>query len=100
MIDKQLKVMLVCGSGIASSSMILPQCERCLDELGYNYKIIKGSFKEIKDTPNIDLVLATLLTMPDFIKELNIPTVSVAKLFSGDRENVKAAIKKALNDED
>ena len=100
MIKKQLRVMLVCGSGIASSSMILPQCENCLDELGYNYKIIKGSFKEIKDTPNLDLVLATMLTMPTYIKELNIPTVCVAKLFRGDKENIKAEIKKALKDED
>ena len=99
MINKQLRIMLVCGSGIASSSMIMPQVEKLLDELHYNYKIIKGSFKEIKDTPNLDLVLATMLTMPTYVQELGIPTVCVAKLFRGEKEPIKLEIKKALHDE-
>ena len=99
MTKKHLRIMLVCGSGIASSSMIMPQCEQVLDEEGYNYQLIKAGFKDIKDTPNVDLILSTMLQMPPYVQELNIPHVTVAGLFRGDKETVKADIRKALGED-
>jgi galactitol-specific phosphotransferase system IIB component len=93
---KKLRVMLVCGSGIASSSMVVPMVEDMLNEEGYSYTLIKGGFKDIKNTPDVDLVLATMLTMPSDVKELNIPIVTVAGIFKGDTTTIKESIRKAL----
>ncbi len=94
--NKRLNVMLVCGSGIATSTMVYPVVEDILRDGGYNYRIIKGNFHDIKNHANLDLVLTTMASLPQEIVDMNIPIVHVAPLLYGDKANVEKNIYDAL----
>lgn len=95
-IKKHLRVMLACGSGVCTSSLVVPMVEEILDNEGYNYEIIKGSIFQIKDHPNLDICLTTFTQIPKDVEELGIPVVSFAPLFKGDKETVLRNIKRGL----
>jgi galactitol-specific phosphotransferase system IIB component len=96
---KRYRVMLVCGSGIVSSTLVHPLVEDIMKDNGYKCQIIKGGFNDIKGTSNIDLILTTMGEFPREITELNIPIVVVTALFKGDTDAVAADINKALKKE-
>lgn len=95
---KTLRIMLVCGGGVCSSSLVKPMVEDMLDEMGLRYQLIQGSYVEIKNYSNIDLVLTTLTVMPSDVLALNLPIVSVASIFKGQTDDIKANIHRALDD--
>jgi len=77
------KVMLVCGSGIVTSSIIMPTVEDVLDSIGIKYKIIKGSVGELKaggKSLDIDAVISTLEVDASLV---NCPVVMARELISG-----------------
>ncbi|WP_066505088.1 hypothetical protein [Abyssisolibacter fermentans] len=87
------RIMLVCGSGMVSSTLVHPMVEEILKEGGFRFEVIKGGFNDIKNHSNIDLVLTTLSTkLPKDVTDLNIPTVVVTPLFKGDKEAVREQI--------
>lgn len=92
----RVKVMLVCGSGIVSSTLVYPMVEDILRDNKYNYEIIKGSFHEIKNHSNVDLILTTMTHIPPEVEALNIPVVMVTALFKGDTESVSKDINQVL----
>ncbi len=95
---KRIRVMLACGSGVCTSSLVIPMVEDILDDCGYSYDIVKGSIFEIKNHPNLDLVMTTMTNMPEDVLELGFPIVSYAPLFKGDSDTVQKNIKRALED--
>ena len=93
---KRFRIMLVCGSGIVSSTLVHPMVEDILQNNNYNYEIIKGGFNDIKGKTNIDLILTTMAEFPQEIKDMGIPIVVVTSLFKGDTAGVEKEINKIL----
>ncbi len=57
---RQLKVLVACGSGIATSSVAVYRIESLCKEIGVDAKIIKTTIKEIPEkSAGMDLVLTT-----------------------------------------
>lgn len=92
----RVRVMLVCGSGIVSSTLVYPMVEDILRDNGYNFEIIKGGFHEIKNYSNIRLVLTTMAQVPPEVVSLNIPVVVVTDLFKGDSDRITEEINRVL----
>jgi len=88
--------MLVCGSGIATSTMVYPVVEDILREGGYSFKIIKGNFHDIKNYTNLDVIMTTMAALPQDILDMKIPVVHVAPLLYGDKDSVSKAIYEVL----
>jgi galactitol-specific phosphotransferase system IIB component len=90
------KVLLVCGSGIVSCTLIAPIIEEILNESPYSCELIKGRFLDIpSQLDKLDLILTTV-PLPNDIVSGTVPVVVVTKLFGGAREEVKQQIFKAL----
>jgi len=90
------RVMLVCGSGIVSSTLVFPVVEEILKESGYRFELIKGTFSEFEGKGKLDLILTTVSPLPKKIVESGIPVVVVTPLFRGDRQAVEGKILSAL----
>jgi len=90
------KVMLVCGSGIVSSTLIAPVIEEILEKSPYLCELIKGRIHEIPQRlKDLDLILTTVpLRGIDVGK---VPVVVVTGLFAGRREEVEKQILEALS---
>jgi|LSQX01.2.fsa_nt_gb galactitol-specific phosphotransferase system IIB component len=89
--------MLVCGSGIVSSTLVAPTVEEILRESPYNCELIKGGLGDLKDKINqIDLLLTTI-TLPKDIEQVGVPVVSVTGLFNGEEEKIKRDILEKLD---
>ncbi|HIT67078.1 MAG TPA: PTS sugar transporter subunit IIB [Candidatus Merdisoma merdipullorum] len=57
---KQLKILVACGSGIATSSVAVYKIENLCKEIGVDAKIVKTTIKEIPEkSAGMDLVLTT-----------------------------------------
>lgn len=57
---RQLKVLVACGSGIATSSVAVYKIETLCKEIGVDAKIVKTTIKEIPEkSEGMDLVLTT-----------------------------------------
>lgn len=97
---KALKnIMLVCGSGIATSSLIAPMVEEILKDNKINYKLIKGSINDISTyDKNVDLVLTTV-PLPKEVSE-RVPVVVVIELLAGKKEEVSKKIMKTLSNKE
>ena len=91
------KVMLVCGSGIASSTLVAPTVEEILRASPYNCELIKGGLGDLKDKiDQIDLLLTTI-TLPGDMGLTDVPVVTVTGLFSGEKERIKVEILEKLD---
>ena len=86
--SRKLKVILVCGSGIATSTMVYPVVEDILREGGYNFHIIKGNFHDIKNYTNLDMILTTMVSLPKEVINLGVPIVYVSSLLHGNKTDV------------
>ena len=96
MVKPRKKVILVCGSGIVSCTLIAPIVEEILAESPYNCELIKGRFHDIPlHIKTLDLILTTV-PLPRDIATAGVPVVVVTKLFGGAKEEVKQEILKAL----
>ncbi|SKC88072.1 PTS sugar transporter subunit IIB [Maledivibacter halophilus] len=93
--DKK-RIMLVCGSGMVSSTLVYPMVEEILKEGGFRYEIIKGGFNDIKKYANINMILTTVSPLPKNVVEMGIPVVVVTSLFKGDKESVRDNIYEVL----
>lgn len=92
------KVMLVCGSGIVSCTLIAPIVEDILNETPYSCELVKGRFHDIPlHMKTLDLILTTV-PLPKDIVSGTVPVVVVTRLFGGAKEEVKQQILKALGD--
>ncbi|MGB9591305.1 MAG: PTS sugar transporter subunit IIB [Candidatus Kryptoniota bacterium] len=92
------KVLLVCGSGIVSCTLIAPVVEEILNETPYNCELIKGRFHDIPlHIKTLDLILTTV-PLPKDVASGTVPVVVVTRLFGGAKEEVKQQILKALGD--
>lgn len=57
---RQLKILVACGSGIATSSVAVYKIEHLCKEIGIDAKIVKSTIKEIPEkSAGMDLVLTT-----------------------------------------
>ncbi len=91
-IKPKKRIMLVCGSGMVSSTLVYPMVEEILKEGGYRFEIIKGSFNDVKNNSNIALILTTVSPLPKEVVETGIPITVVTALFRGDKDAVKGDI--------
>ncbi len=92
--------MLVCGSGIVSSTLIMPAIEEILAKSPYDCELIKGRIHEIRDRlKDLDLILSTA-PLPKDITTGGVPVVIVTALFAGKKEEIKQKILKALGSKD
>lgn len=93
------RIMLVCGSGIVSSTLIMPPIEEILSECPYNCELIKGTFNDIPlkmKSGGLDLILTTVSPLPKSIEETGVPVVVVTQLFRGEKTEVSKEIREKL----
>lgn len=91
------KVMLVCGSGIVSCTLIMPPVEEILETSPYRCELIKGRFHDIPARiDQLDLILTTV-PLPEEFDLKGVPVVVVMGLFGGkNKEEIKKEVHKAL----
>ncbi len=93
------KVMLVCGSGIVSSTLVAPMVEDILERGGWRYRLIKGRLHEVSGRlKDLDLILTTV-PLPAEIAEAGVPVVVITELFAGKKEAIARQIQDALRGE-
>lgn len=78
--SKELKIMVACGSGIATSTVAMDSVKKILKEASIDAKIYKCTLGELEGKQNdMDLILTT----SNYKKELKVPHLSVFGLVSG-----------------
>lgn len=97
--SERINIMLVCGSGIVTSTLVYPQVESILQKNHYNYRLIKGGFHDIRNHPNVNLILATMTDVPSEVKKLDIPVIAVTALLKGDTAEIEEQINAVLRPE-
>lgn len=89
-------IMLVCGSGIVSSTLVAPMVEEILQEGKLRYELIKGRIHDIASRiEDLDLILTTV-PLPKEVSESKVPVVVVTDLMGGRKEEVARRIMEAL----
>lgn len=81
---KELKILIACGSGIATSTVAQEKVKEILSEEKIRAKIIKGTVGQVtKLQDEVDIIMLTT----KYNKPLNKPIISVFGLISGINEN-------------
>ena len=91
---KKVKILVACGSGIATSSVAVYKVEQLVEELGVDAQIIKTTIKEIPEkSDSVDLILTT----SKYQGESSKPVESVVSFLTGINEApVKEKIKEMI----
>jgi PTS system galactitol-specific IIB component len=77
---KTLKILVACGSGIATSSVAVYRIEEICEEFGIDARIIKTTMREIPEkSQSMDIVLTT----NKYSGECDCPVESVVNLLTG-----------------
>lgn len=77
---KELKIMVACGSGVATSTIAVDSVKTILKEAGIQAKLFKCTLGELESKQkDVDLILTTA----NYKKELSVPHMSVFGLISG-----------------
>ena len=80
MAKSEVKVMVACGSGVATSTIAQDAVKKIAQEAGVQVKILKGTLAEVPTKQaDVDLVLTTA----NYRKPLEKPHMSVFGLVSG-----------------
>lgn len=80
MAKSEVKVMVACGSGVATSTIAQEEVKKIDQEAGVQVKILKGTIAEVPTKQaDVDLVLTTA----NYRKPLGKPYMSVFGLVSG-----------------
>lgn len=80
MAKSEVKVMVACGSGVATSTIAQEEVKNIAQEAGVQVKILKGTIAEVPTKQaDVDLVLTTA----NYRKPLEKPYMSVFGLVSG-----------------
>lgn len=80
MAKSEVKVMVACGSGVATSTIAQEKVKKIAQEAGVQVKILKGTIAEVPTKQaDVDLVLTTA----NYRKPLEKPYMSVFGLVSG-----------------
>lgn len=80
MAKSEVKVMVACGSGVATSTIAQEEVKKIAQESGVQVKILKGTIAEVPTKQaDVDLVLTTA----NYRKPLEKPYMSVFGLVSG-----------------
>ena len=97
---RALHVLLTCGSGIATSSLIQPEVEGIIAKLtNNNYILDKGTVYDIPGyspyaRKNIDIVLSTVAVPQNMAGKITVPVVVIFKLLYGSNEDKEEIIKR------
>lgn len=81
--EKRKRIMLVCGSGIVTSTLIMGSVEDILTEGKIRYDILKSSVGELKSmgkNANVDMIITTLEIDESMV---NCPVIMARELLSG-----------------
>lgn len=85
---KELKIIVACGSGVATSTIAVGAVKEILEETGVKATIYKCTLAEVPGKQNgMDLVLTTA----NYRKPLEVPHMSVFGLVSGVNKDKTAA---------
>lgn len=80
MAKSEVRVMVACGSGVATSTIAQEEVKKIAQEAGVQVKILKGTIAEVPTKQaDVDLVLTTA----NYRKPLEKPYMSVFGLVSG-----------------
>jgi PTS system galactitol-specific IIB component len=93
---KEVKVLIACGSGIATSTVAQEKVKEILKEEKIHAKITKGTVGQVQYLQDdVDLILLTT----KYNKPLNKPVISVFGLISGiNEEQIKKEIIKTCKE--
>ena len=80
MAKNEVKILVACGSGVATSTIAQEEVKKIAQEAGVQVKILKGTIAEVPTKQaDVDLVLTTA----NYRKPLEKPYMSVFGLVSG-----------------
>ncbi|MDD4371061.1 MAG: PTS sugar transporter subunit IIB [Anaerostipes sp.] len=93
---RPIKVMVACGSGIATSTVAANAIKEIFDEVGIDVNLIKGTVSEIATKADeVDIVFATNC----YREKISCPIVNVTAFLTGiKREKKVAEIKEIILD--
>ncbi|GFN37097.1 PTS sugar transporter subunit IIB [Tepidimicrobium xylanilyticum] len=81
---KEVKILIACGSGIATSTVVQERIKEILSEAKIPAKIIKGTVGQVPDLQDdVDVIMLTTR----YNKPLSKPVLSVFGLISGINED-------------
>ncbi|MGI6512221.1 MAG: PTS sugar transporter subunit IIB [Catenisphaera adipataccumulans] len=98
--SKEVKVLVACGSGVATSTIAQEAIKEIAKDAGVNVRIVKGTIAEVPTKQNdVDVVFTTA----NYRKPLNKPYLSVFGLISnvnraGTEKKVKDLLVKLANE--
>lgn len=92
---KELRIIVACGSGVATSTIAVDYVNKILKEAGIKAKIVKCTLGEVPSKQrDADLVLTT----SNYKKELDVSHMSVFGLISGvNADKVKTKLVETCN---
>lgn len=92
----KIKVMIVCGSGIVTSSLVADKIEDMLDSSPYKYEIIKAGVGELARTKKkADVILTTCKIDEGLVS--GIPVIEARGLLSGKTDEIKEKLMEVLD---
>ena len=92
----KIKVMIVCGSGIVTSSLAANKVEDILDNSQYEYEIIKASVGELSNfNKKADVILTTCNIDKGLVN--GIPVLEARGLLSGKTDEIKEKLMEVLD---
>ncbi|MCT1901566.1 PTS sugar transporter subunit IIB [Oceanobacillus sojae] len=90
------KVIVACGGGIATSTLIADKVRQALDEAGIDYQLTQTTLSElVYENSDADLIVTSMRVESDF----GVPSLSGAGFLTGiNEEAIKEQIISALSD--
>ena len=90
------KVIVACGGGIATSTLIADKVHQILDEAGINYRLTQTTLSElVYEVSDANLIVTSMKVESDF----GVPTISGAGFLTGiNEEAIKEQIINAVSD--
>ena len=78
--ERELRIMVACGSGVATSTIAMDSVSKILDGAGIKAIMYKGTLGELESKQkDVDLILVTT----NYKKELEVPILGIFGLISG-----------------
>lgn len=93
---REIKAMVACGSGIATSTIAANAVQEIFRELGIDVKIIKGTVPEISEkADDVDIIFVTNC----YREKVSCPVINVTAFLTGIKKDKKISeIKEVITD--
>lgn len=91
----RIKVLIICGSGLVTSTIVASSIEDMLRKSPYNCELIQGGLKDMRNFEQASLIL-TMVTLPEDIDPGDVLVIDVSGLYSEKEERLQQEILEML----